>query len=538
MLKKIGLLAAGVLLASSMAFAEPRILAASGIARVIPTGGSEALDAVPGMILAYGSEVKTGETGRVTIEISPGNSIRLRENGRINLLEPKLRENRIQFIAGKIKGVFKHLVGGEKFSVEFSDNAVASVKGTEFGVEEQGDGIRINTFLGCVAFNKSGKGYLIPQGMALYTTGGRIRIEVLGELIVSEWKREANSDAGRVDDGGRTGSSDELKSFAVSVRDVVTVAKEVITQLREEDFATGRTLRDVHGNLTRVDQRIIRPDASTIAFVNLVKRDEYKYTGRWTYTIPSGAAGPSGPRYDYLEVSTKFNMDLPDSLLDWPTFFSDHSDNIEVVNTIVTLANGRPTETALGTCDRLEMIAEQKKDGAGNVIKDRDGKAEMTDRVELNGKEIVSDSKAAKGPEYSGEDTNDLWFANYDTFVYDTNKNGEADAAELTDANRFRLYTEAYAINNSGKVLNLNDFINAPSIDPIAVMKDSAIEGIISARDMNGTSLMDRGNIDLVMTPDIVLVVAEKMASSLSSLDSGSSNSNNSSNNSNNSGKN
>ena len=115
MSKKIGILAGAALLACSMAFAEPRILATSGIVRVIPAVGAEALDAVQGMVLTPGCEVKTGETGRVTIEMGRGNTVRLRENGRISILAPKIRETRIMFLAGKIKGVFKHLVGGEKF---------------------------------------------------------------------------------------------------------------------------------------------------------------------------------------------------------------------------------------------------------------------------------------------------------------------------------------------------------------------------------------------------------------------------------------
>jgi hypothetical protein len=502
MSKKIGLLAGVVLLASSMALAEPRILSASGIVRVIPTGGAEAMDAVPGMILAVGSEVKTGDNGRVTIEMGRGNSVRLRENGRITILEPKIRETRIMFIAGKLKGVFKHLVGGEKFSVEFSDNAVASVKGTEFGIEDQGGGVRINTFLGAVQFDRGGKAYFIPQGMGLTTAGPRVRLDVLGEAIIREWMQDSG-------DAGMTGSSDDLKAFAEDVKTIVAAAKDVITQMREDDFAAGRTLRDVHGNLTRVDQRIIRPSAREISFVNLCKREEYAYHGKfWNSNISGGA------RFDYLEAKIRFNADLPDSLLDWPGYFSAN-DNVEPDLMTVTMANGRP----VGDTNRDTLVQKSVK----TVVA---GKDEWKDSFELNGKAIVSDS-TVPGVDANGKETGDIWMTTEKTFVYDNGlgggvaNNGKAETGEQVAGNRVTLNTEVYAINNDGKILNINDFTNSTSMDPIGIMKNSAFEQVISATDNTGSPVMNRGNIDLVMTPDIVLAVVEKLSSQIATLSDG-----------------
>lgn len=502
MLKKLGILAGGLLLASSVALAEPRILSASGIVRVLPIANAEAIDAVPGMILASGSEVKTGENGRVTIEMSRGNTVRLRENGKIAILEPKVRESRIRFISGRIKGVFKHLVGGERFSVEFSDNAVASVKGTEFGIEDQGEGVRINTFLGAVQFDRGGKVWFIPQGMGLSTAGPRVRLDVLGEAMIREWMKDGDS-------GDMTGSSDDLKGFANDVKNIVAAAKDVITQMREDDFAAGRTMRDVHGNLTRIDQRILRPSPREISFVNLCKRESYAYKGRfWNSNITGGA------RFDYFEAKIRFNADLPDSLLDWPSYMSSH-DSVEPDLMVTTMSNGVPLEVKNNTCDTLI----QKSEKTGAV--DANGDDVWKDSFELNGKAIVSDPLVAN-VEASGEATNDLWSTNVETYVYDTNGNGDADVAEQTIGNRVKLNTEIFAINNDGKILNLNDFTNTTSIDPIGLMKESAVEGIISASTMTGAPVMARGNIDLVMTPDIVLAVVEKLASQVSTLsDSG-----------------
>ena len=501
MFKKLGILAGVVLMASSMAMAEPRILSASGIVRVIPTVSAEALDAVPGMILATGSEVKTGENGRVTIEMGRGNTIRLRENGRIAILAPKVRETRIQFIAGRLKGVFKHLVGGEKFSVEFSDNAVASVKGTEFGIEDQGGGVRINTFLGAVQFDRGGKAYFIPQGMGLSTAGPRIRLDVLGEAIIQEWMKDSG------DGNGVTGSSGELQAFAQDVNNIVTAAKDVITQMREDDFAAGRTLRDVHGNLTRVDQRILRPSPREISFVNLCKRDSYEYGGKFAYN------GPSGPRFDYLEAKVRFNADLPDSLLDWPSYFSAN-DNVKPDLMTVTMANGRP----VGDAGRDTLIQRNAKTGV-----DSNGDDVWENSFELNGQAIVTD-KSVANVEANGQETGDLWMTNVQTFFYDngggtaTAGDGKATDVELNVANSVKLNTEVYAINNSGTILNINDFTNSTSMDPIGIMKNSAFEEVISATDNLGVPTMNRGNIDLVMTPDIILAVVEKLSSQISTL--------------------
>ena len=498
MLKKIGLLAGAVLLASSMALAEPRVLLASGIVRVIPTGGAEALDAVRGMVLATGSEVKTGENGRVTIEISPGNTIRLRENGRIAMLSPKPRETRVQFLAGRLKGVFHHLVGGEKFSVEFSDNAVASVKGTEFGVEDQGGGVRINTFRGAVQFDRGGKAYYIPQGMGLTTAGPRVRLDVLGEAIIHEWMNDGTNG------NTETGSSGELKAFSQDVKNIVAAAKDVITQMREDDFAAGRTMRDYHGNLTRVDQRIIRPNASTISFVNLCKRESYDYKGKFYNSNIS-----SGPRFDYFEAKVSFSEALPDSLLDWPGYFSKN-DNIKAVSYETTLSNGRPSGDNAGRDTLIQLARKTGVDAHGDEIWDSSFK--------LNGFALLESS--VKSVQESGEATGDLWTTTVQTYGYDNGAGGGTANNGVLDGTEglITLNVEAYAINNSGKNLNINDFLNSTSIDPIGLMKDSAIEGIVSASDAGLVPLMKRGNIDLVMTPDIVLAVVEKVSTQISTL--------------------
>jgi len=498
-MRKLSILAAVVgaaLLSAAVVSADVKITSVSGIVRVVPAGGGAVIAAAIGQVVPTGSEINTGENGRVTIETSPGNTLRLRENGKLLVLEPKPKENRIQFLAGRIKGMFHHLVGGEKFSLEFADNAVASIKGTDVVAESTDTVRRISTIYGAIEFHRGGTVVLIPQGCSASIAGVRIKMETLTEEQIREgladWEAEQAQHKA-------TGSSDDMKMFMSQAGDVAGQAQELVTQIREDDFAAGRTMRDVHGNLTRIDQRILRPTAREVAFVNLCKRDTYQYKGKYKYT------GGDGVRFDYLEAKVVFNADLPSSLLNWPSFFSSH-DGVEPDLMQVTISNGKP----IGDDGRDMFVSSSQKVILANGDKD------WVDTVTLNGVKIESDDTVTTVDSGGGKDgSEELWGMSKAGFYFDRDGDKIYDAGTDT---KFFMITEGYCINNDGKILKVSDFLNNPSMDPIGMLKTVAMEGIVAGEYTNGSAVFNRGNIDLVMTPDIVLAVVSKLASQIPSM--------------------
>lgn len=474
--------------------AESRIVSVSGIVRVAPPaqpGSEQYTQAVEGQPLADGSTVITAENGRVTIEVSPGNVVRLRGESKIVVGSPRGKVTRFKLLAGTFRGIFNRLTGGDRFEVEFSSmSAIASVKGTTFDAHEGSGGASLRTIFGAIDLILKGSVQSVPQGCGMFVgQGGVVQIRPLTQSEIEE----ALSKKLGVD-------RSDIHKFIERARDSILADQDVVVQIREDDFAVGRSLRDVHGNLARVDQRLIRPDPFTIQFVNLVKRDSYAYKGKFSY------AGPSGPRYDYLEGLVKFNLGLPDSVVGWPAFFSNN-DNVEAVYSRVLIANGKPGDPGRDVLYRESYFQDNEPDG-----------------FTLNGVRYIPGGDTVDA---DGSDSGDLWATTIQgawDAAWDTNADGRMDDEEKMMAGpaTITLRLEAYAIDQDGKVLNLDRLTTGALNDPFGVVKSIAAEGIISAVGHMGEQVFNRGNIDLIVIPDLVVAIAQKYGASMAaSINSG-----------------
>ncbi len=104
--------------------------------------------------------------------------------------------------------------------------------------------------------------------------------------------------------------------------------------LREKnrDFESGKTLKDIHGNKVRVEQRILRPNPYQIQFINITKRPYY---AKYTYSTPFSQSIPStkylgdavNNRVDLFSVTFEFPKPLPLRIENLPSFFADPSIN-------------------------------------------------------------------------------------------------------------------------------------------------------------------------------------------------------------------
>jgi hypothetical protein len=88
------------------------------------------------------------------------------------------------------------------------------------------------------------------------------------------------------------------------------------------------------------------------------------------------------------------------------------------------------------------------------------------------------------------------------------------------------MYTEVYGINNDGAILNVNTFTSS-SENPFLLFKQVAGEHITFVRNLDGTNFFHRGNLDLVIIPDVIVSAALQLAGGVENFDEGSSSDNN-----------
>jgi len=496
-LSLVVIIALAAITAAGGAFAESRILSLSGIVRVAPPsqpGSEQWTQAAAGQPLPDGTRVMTGDNARVMIEVSPGNTVRLRSNAQIVIGTPRGQVTRFKLITGAIRGVFGRLTGGERFEVEFSSvSAVASVKGTTFEAADGSGGASLRTIFGAIDLILRGVVESIPQGCGMFTgPGGVLQIRPLTDGEVQDGLGQ----------GGGGGDRTELRNFVDALRNAAAETRDVVVEIRENDFAVGRSLRDVHGNLTRVEQRLMRPDPTAIEFINIVSRDSYRYVrhhgdpGFPVYT------GPAAPRLDYLLGRVDFNMGLPSNVNEWAGFFSDHQDDLIANHAIVTIANGRVGEASL-TISRETRFADNESDA-----------------FLLNGQPYIVDDEGAHA---DGEATDDLWAWAVIMAYGDTNRNGSLDPGEIVPTNRVDIQVEGYALNQDGGILNLGDFTGNALDDPFGFMRTIAGESIftVAPYDSLGHRAQVVNNIDLVIIPDLAIAIAGQYGASLATVDFG-----------------
>ncbi|MFH0948832.1 MAG: FecR family protein [Elusimicrobiota bacterium] len=465
------------------------------------------------MVLSQQDKIKTSKGSSVELLKDGTSKIWVNENSEVEI-NSLGTESMFSLLVGKIRAKIKLIQGG-KFTVK-TPTSICAVRGTEFIATDSGE---LYTLDGVVSFGTGdGGGILIDIDAGYYVMIGADGNLSEPKPISVDQQNSINTDwsgfSGGTKQTGEQGGEikenlkkelaklrQELKEIVSNIKTDVNAARETTNEIKEADFATGRTLRDIHGNLVRVEQFLLRPDSQTLLFLNLTKRDSYIYNGKFKYD------GTSDKRLDILETKITFNKNLPEQLTSWPGFIAGQEEDSFYPQKIYCQISNRN--------DKLEFEGVSRDKGyvdeGGNVLTDR---------------EIVMDSyiTGADGNRWK-IDTNYDSHDTLDTDIsVDGSDNGDLWATNISPKIKIDmtgqpsryvyLFSESYGINNDGKLLNLSDFTNT-SENPFTVLKNVAIENILSVREGNIVSSTDffaRGNIDLVMTPDIVVSIAQKLA--------------------------
>ncbi len=533
---------------------ESKILSMSGTVEARQTREGQWVPASEGMEIAEGGAVRTGSDGGAVVLMPNKTKVWMKDTTSLELEQRQTLASRLALVFGKIKVRVPHLMRKEKFEVR-TPAAVCAVRGTEFTVDTTEDGkMDIQVLFGEVKLKftippeKGRSEFNIPQGQGLsLEEKGKATKPV---LLTAAKEREAleNWNPGlKPEERGKQLRQKEndraqIKEFARVSNNTDATVKSFVNVVKESDLEAGRTLTDVHGNLVRVDQRMMRPAADEIQFFNLVKRPTYaNYTAASEGFAYNGGAVTN--RLDYMQMTMNFNRDLPQRIEEWPGFFNGNDVNPDWASFVMAnrtradeiffiaeaykydpvrdeLMNNTGVvglgTTASPTVDRNVIIAGVLTDndtgmpGTYNAV---DGLNDITHlRFSGNANGTLSHVDGGGTPiagTFGGTSPgtgNVIWAVKTDDAHSYSVPTDRPDNAPLVQyqADMYRLGTtgadyvwfakENYVIGNGGGIRTPGDFTNSSS-DPFSLLKDNALESVMYIKKSQGANAANPGAI-------------------------------------------
>lgn len=516
--------------------------------------------AADGMEVLEGGAVRTGADGRAVLLLPNKSKVWLKESSSIELEQRKTMASRIALLFGSLKARVPHLRRREQFEIK-TQTAVCAVRGTEFTVETNPEGaLKMEVLYGEVKLN-----YLIPpesgDSQVSIAQGHSLTVAEKGKagqdsLLTREQEAKAleNWDPGlSQDQRGEDLKQKELdrmevRQFAGKAGETEQAMQNLVVQVRESDLEAGRTLRDIHGNLVRVDQRMMRPDSSSLQIINLVKRPDYNYahSGQFQYN-----GGPVPNRLDSLQARMEFNANLPENLADWPGFFA--GDNVKPKMASLVMANQTDKNDifVVATLAKYDSVKDELVNDS--KVLNNSGLPSFSDAVVYTGNlsnevsaamdklntlvsgKIVGQSGGTV-KDNSGNLMYGLYWASNDPLrnYYDVSGDPkmyqyEADPFKIGQTGTsIWLARENYVIDNGGGIRSVKDFTSSSS-DPFSILKNTAGETIwyvksdinVAQNGFNRVSTADHftgKNIDLVVLPDLGVAAVQRMLSAINEI--------------------
>ncbi len=565
---------------------EAKILSLAGSVEAKTDRGSDWIPAAKDMQISEGGAVRTGADGAAVLLMPNKSRIWLKESSGLEVEQRKTLASRLSLLFGNMKVRVPHLMRKERFEVR-TPAAVCAVRGTEFTVDTSAEGaMELKVLYGEVKLNftvppvKGEAEVYVPQGhfLKLDEKGKPAKQTLLTReqeyRALENWNPGLDPEERMAEIVEKLNSRAQIKEFAKVTTGAEQQVKAFINTAKESDLEAGRTLNDVHGNLVRVEQRLIRPDPQTLQFFNIVKRPTYK-----DYAYSSAAAaridghGTSfgfayngtavTDRLDMFQVNLVFDRALPQRIEEWPSFFNDNTIKPSYMTTVAAnrtdqsdiffVAEGWRYEAA-----RDELINNAAVVGAapGNdedviITGVLSGANAVAGLNKISKLEVTDDGAVAGALNYIGTDlagrvgvTNGrvVWaqretsggnlVAGYDK---DANDVGSDQMWKFSAepyligglGDKIWLARESYVIGNGGDIRNTADFTSSGS-DPFTLLKENAAQVLMyikqdSAGAVNHASdyafgVANTRNIDIVFIPDLAVAAIQRMLPAITEL--------------------
>ncbi len=521
-----------VLLPLAAGAEEAKVIAISGNVEVRQGREGQWASASEKMEIAEGGAIRTGSDGAAVLLMPNKTKVWLKETSTLEIEQRSTLASRLALVFGCIKIRVPHLMRKEKFEVR-TPAAVCAVRGTEFTMDTTEDGkMDLKVLFGEVKLRftvppeKGKMEFNIPQGQGLKMEekGKAAKPALLDakteRAALENWNPGLKPEERQRELKQKENDRAQVKEFAKVTNSSEKTVKGFLNVVKESDLEAGRTMTDMHGNLVRVDQRMMRPDNNTIQFFNLVKRPNYAdFTGRqFAYN-----GGVQTNRLDLMQMSMSFDKALPQRIEEWPAFFDSTSlnpvyasfitanrtnkdeifviaegyrydatrdelvDNIRVVDpgAIATIDDTTDKHTIItgiladdGTLGKAQEML--------NAISRLDIRSNTLDAAGQSSDGGILEYKNAAGNyvDMTGANTDMLWAMNISpaSGVSSWSNEGDpllwqhqADAYAIGNktvaaAGDYLFYArENYVINNNGSIQQTSDFTNS-SLDPFTIL--------------------------------------------------------------------
>ncbi len=257
----------------------------------------------------------------------------------------------------------------------------------------------------------------------------------------------------------------DLKSEIGNIRNELSSERLSVLTVKQNDFLAGRTIRDMYGNMVRVEQHLYRPTNASIRFVNINKRD---------------TTNGDTSQFSYGMITAGFNKELPDDISKWPEWIAAEVDkdtiselHPETVETI--LSNGKPNDA---NADRMKWYSEW------DYVKDELTKPKFY--IDIGGDNSLNYT------EYSNDWTSvssipeTEFLENKETF----------NIKDTTGVVKGQLTLGSYLIDNDGNKMKEADF---KGMNPFDALNNTACE-----MRFESTNLLN-SPIDIIFTADIIV---------------------------------
>jgi hypothetical protein len=520
---------------SSYCYSELLVSRINGKVELFKRGAAASVQLKVGQLVDGGDSIKTLENGRVQLIFEDGSAVWLKENTEIKINSLLYNGREINMSRGKLRTRVTPLKLGAKFTLK-TPTAVVAVRGTEFImlVTETDSSllvlsgkIEMGSLIQAAGITQLPPPAVISEGQksavtaaGVMTTPQDFTQEDISVIKDESWQKfEETAPEKTAEPEKKTelmkeekkeqlaNLKNELQEFIHDTKRENAVIENIVREVRQSDFSTARTLRDINGNVVRVEQDLLRPDPKTVEFLSLTQRDSYSYTkGKFDYT------GPSGKRVDYIDQKIVFNKALPDQINEWPSYIQSLPED-----------SLYPTELSIEIANRTDARNHYIK-----LFGSRATKADDLDPnlyISPNGIsqyrlfEPTSEERTAYNLDTISKNGDEVLWGIAETPFY----LGDTDGKKTT--NIVWMKNESYGIDNNGNILDFNYFLNAQGKSPFTVLKEIAAETIITVKkdsrtgaDYFGNNGLAPSNLDLVWTPDLIITIAQKLSTQLSNI--------------------
>ena len=507
-----------------------------------------------------GGAVKTGVDGTAVLLFPNKSKVWLKESSNLEIELRQLSSNKLSLSQGDVKVRIPHLSRKETFEVK-TRTVVCAARGTEYTLSttESGDSNTWALFgeITVEFMQKAMKPIKISQGHSFTVDeiGEKVKVALLTkeEEIkgLENWDPGLTSEEKQKELKEKEKDRKQIRDLSSDVASNEDAVKDIVIKVKESDFEAGRTLKDIHGNLVRVDQRLMRPDEKSLQFFNLVKRPEYRYTAPTTYAFAYNGPSTVSNRLDLFQANISFNSVIPDRIEDWPGFFSDakpdkaslvSANRTDASNIFVIAKIFKYDSTEDKLVNDIRVIKDAAADskevlitGKTNFIGlDRILRVDISDggandgTTNISGIYWASKVEACRGCTDHFEIKGDPSFYNYRADPYRLGNNSTKDI--IWNA------TEEYIINNSGGIRQVTDFTSTSS-DPFSILKNAAAENIMYVKksisndpnlwtsndavrnDISNADFLNMNtNIDIVFIPDLAVAIIQRALPALNEV--------------------